>query len=354
MENKQLKAVYNGSEVIISSGFTMQSNYVLPVLTRMIDEKLINKAGAEVVQAILSFKHTEEMPYPTRETVAELLGKTVDYVKKALKSIKETGILAVVKSGRKSKYDFKPFFALLEKFIVEFKQKKNKEVKISDLLKMKAVKKEAKDFNWSEEYKDAEKEVVPTEDVQEEGASEASEPVVLPEELTKVMEVYGITSEGVQAVQNAYTAYSGKLEVAVFVEKIVASKDKKNFVNYFEKCITTAYVNGEQPSQAPVQQTGSSYANSFRTPVRTEKLPEWLEENKRVEEAKKNGTYVAPEKPKTTSELIEEATTHEELDVVEAEIQSWLKMIPNHIQGNEEMEMIKEKRKLIDAGQIAK
>src|SRR5690606_27041655 len=113
-ENKQLKAVYNGNETIINAGFTMQSNYVLPVLARMVKEKILLQSGMDVVQAILSFKHTEDNPFPSRETLALYLGKGIDYVKKALKSIKEAGILPTKKAGRKNTYDFKPFFALLE------------------------------------------------------------------------------------------------------------------------------------------------------------------------------------------------------------------------------------------------
>jgi hypothetical protein len=286
MENKQLKAVYNGSETIINAGFTMQSNFVVPVLNRMKLEELINDAGATVVQAILSFKHTEACPYPTTKTIASYLGTGEDYVKKALKSIRKSGILIIKKvinektgkESRNSKYDFAPFFALIEKFIVEFKHKKNIAVKIADLLKVKVQKKvkikkkETKDFSWSENY-DSETEVV-VEKVIEEVAEEVVVPV-LPEKLQKLLEANKVSEAGILAVETKYTAYAGEVDDKIFVQKILASVGKDNFISFFNKCIDNAYVNGEKPQETAPASKG--YAPKGKV-TRTELLPDWFDE----------------------------------------------------------------------------
>jgi hypothetical protein len=288
MQESRLNLVYNNSEVIINAGFTMQSNYIVPMLSRMIDEGIINYSAQTLVQTILSYKHTEENPFPSRDELARVLGKSVSYVKKGLKSITEAGILAIEKAGRKNTYSFKPFFALLEKFIIEYKQNKNYDVKIADLMNVKVQKKEAGSFEWSEEYA-GEKEIVPAEET-ESPVEEVVEEVVpvLPEEISKVTEVYGVDAEGIEAIEKAYTAYSGKLKDAVFIEKIIASVGKKGFVNYFNRCITTAYTNNEQPKQAPVQKGGyAPHHDMTRKPIRKEILPEWMDENYDAEEARK-------------------------------------------------------------------
>jgi hypothetical protein len=300
-EKTQLQKVYNNNERIINAGFMMQSNYILPVLSRMKGEGLINDAGATVVQAILSFKHTEENPFPTRETIAMYLGKGIDYVKKALKSIKKSGVLAIEKSGRKSTYNFKPFFALIEKFIVEFKEKKNFAVKITDLLKAKVQPKEEKDFSWSEEY-NSEKEVVaaePTEEVQEE-----VEEVVpsLPEGIAKVAEVYNVDTKGMEAIEKAYNAYSDKLHDNIFIEKITASVGKNGFANYFTKCITNAFINNEQPEQAAAPKSSNKGYN--RKVVREEQVPEWLNNESKKEETNNTDDFLR-EKEELERELAE-------------------------------------------------
>jgi hypothetical protein len=345
-ESNKLLAVYNGSEKIAANGFTMQSNYVLPVLARMVNEGLLLQSGADVIQAILTFKHTEENPFPSREGIALLLGKGVDYVKKALKSIKASGIIKIVKAGRKNTYDFKPFFALLEKFIVEFKEKKNHAVKIADLLKVKLQKKSEKDFSWSEEYTGEDQEIVP---VEEEVQEEEVLKVNLPKLISDTLKVYGIDSEGVQAVEQAYTLYAGKVDDKLFVEKIVASRGKKNFANYFTTCITSAYTTGEKPKVAAVQEPkNSKHPYTGKKPVRTEIVPDWLEKQMEAERLAKEEAE-KKEKEKTVEQKIEEATSVTQLEPIEAELQDWLNTIPEHIEANREMKLLQEKKAKLQA-----
>src|SRR5699024_8754092 len=183
----RLTMVYNNNEVITGAGFTMQSNYILPLLARMVDEGIINNSAQTVVQTILQYKHTEENPFPSRDEVARMLGRTVSYVKKALSSIKNAGILLIEKVGRKNTYNFKPFFDLLEKFIVEFKDNKNTDIKIADLLNINVQKEEEQDFSWSEDYKDTGKNIV-SEDVQEETVANQSQNHSLPQHILQVCE----------------------------------------------------------------------------------------------------------------------------------------------------------------------
>src|SRR5699024_664821 len=150
--NKRLQMVYNNNQVIMDAGYTMQSNYILPVLSRMVDEKIINISAQTVVQTILTYKHTEDNPFPSRDEIALRLGKSISYVKKALSSIYNAGILIAEKKekdARGNTYNFAPFFALVEKFIIEFKEKKNIAVKIKDLIDTHIVNKPVESFEWS-------------------------------------------------------------------------------------------------------------------------------------------------------------------------------------------------------------
>ncbi len=312
----QIEKVYNGNEIIATSGFTMQSNYILPLLNRMVNEKIIVQAAATLVQAILTYKHTEENPYPSREELARFLGVSVSYVKKGLASIKEAGILSIVKSGRKNTYSFKSFFTLLEKFIIEYKKKKNYGVKIAELLKIKVVKKETEEdqFQWAEEYA-GEKEIVPAAVPAEE--TEESE-TTLPEEINRVVEAYGISSEGVKAIQQSYAAYGDKLDKKVFIEKIVASLEKKDFVKYYNTCITSAFVAGEKPTiqRKPAVTGGKKF-------VREEAIPEWMQtkEDKPVQ--------------RTTAERISELTTLEQIEEERKQVQIVLNLSPDNKQALE-------------------
>lgn len=330
MKNHHIEKIYNGREIIINAGFTMQSNYIVPLLSRMVDEGLLNQAGYTLVQAILSYKHTEENPFPSREELARLLGKSLEYVKKGLKAIKQAGIILIEKVGRRNTYNFKPFFTLLEKFIIEFKEKKNYDVKISELLNIKVEKKvektEEKDFSWAEQYKDNQKEAVPSEPVQEvEPVKEEVKEVgsTLPEELKKVLTVHGVDSEGVKAVEIAYNEYKDKLEVAVFAEKIIASVGKKDFSSYFNVCITNAYINGEKPKQVYTQ---NEYTPNGRITIRKEAEPDWMKgffkerfgEEKETSSEEVNNEYktIEDEEVKNEYKTIEEVianSTMEEL-----------------------------------------
>lgn len=299
--NVQLNKLYNGNQTIVNSPYTMQSNLLVPMLARMVNEKLIPQKSMDVIQAILSFKHTESNPFPTYKTIARLLGKSEIYVRQAVAAIKKIGILGVKKGKEKlnNEYDFTPFFELLEKFIIKYNESKDGVIKVADLLKMKVVKKsEKKDFSWSEKYKDEEKEVVPTEPAEtvEDASEEAEEvpEVTLPDDINKVLTAYSVQPEGVQAVKNAYVAFSGKLVNEIFIEKIMASLDKKDFVNYFTKCITTAYTSNEQPKQQqPVQQPNTFKPAYSRNKAKSEVTPEWFEEDKAKEEAERQALIEA-------------------------------------------------------------
>lgn len=273
IKNKQLSAVYNGNETIINEGFTMSSRYIVPLLARMKDEKILNESACVVIQTIFSFKHTEANPYPTNETIAQLLGRTVDSVKKALKSIRKAGVLAIMKvidkktgkEKRNSMYDFKPFFTVLEKFIIEFKNQ-NYDVSISELMEMKVTKSESKkDFP---SIKPAQKKVVtqaPSETPQDAPQAIVSLPATtLPEAITNKLNALKIDSEGVQAVEVAYDKLGSELSTEMFLQKIGSSCLKKNFANYFTTCIENAYNSNEQ--LAPKSSGSRKTANSENTP----------------------------------------------------------------------------------------
>lgn len=260
----RLKMVYNDNQVIMDAGFTMQSNYILPVLSRMVDEGLLLVSGQTVIQAILSFKHTEDNPYPTRDTLARLLGKSVSYIRKALKSISDAGLLLYEKSGRNNTYNFKPFFSLLERFITEFRTKKNFTIKIKDLMLFTKGNKEEKDFSWTEDIKEEEVAEV-TEEVIEEEIVEVS----LPDKIVTVLKSNNICNEGIEAVTIKYTAYKDKLDEKLFMQKISASAGKKNFIAFFNTCIDNAYINDEKP----MEKTASNNQNNSG---KVEMIPEWF------------------------------------------------------------------------------
>ncbi|CDQ21695.1 hypothetical protein [Halobacillus karajensis] len=261
-----IQKVYNGKNTIIDAGFTMKSNYILPMLTRMVDEKIITRASKDVIQIILQYKHTEKAPFPSYDQIAEMLNKSNVWVKKAVQAIKKAGVLFVTNPKKVNTYDFSPLFELLEKFIVEFVHNENKSVKVLDLMKKKFVQpKKENDFSWTEEYKEDQQD---QEDVQE----EKPEPeVVLPTKIRKLIEVNGVSEEGIEAIKKSYASYSGELDDKIFMDKISVSSSKKNFVAYYKKCIDSAYVNGEQPTEEPEQQPAPKKQTES-----TEVIPTWF------------------------------------------------------------------------------
>jgi DNA-binding MarR family transcriptional regulator len=295
-ENKKLNLIYNNNSVIVSAGFTMKSNYIVPLLSRMVDEGLINKSAETVVQFILQYKHGAENPFPSRDEIARVLGKSVSYVKKALKSIKDAGILFIEKVGRKNTYNFKPFFALLEKFIVEIKEKHNYDVKISELLNVKVDKKEDQDFSWTENY-DSEKETASEETAEEkeEGKTEdQSEKVIptiekLPESIQKVIKLYNIDEKGIVAICEAYNTYGKELPEKVYIDKILCSVGKNSFENYFKACIVNASSNNEQSKQInqskqqPYTNHKYNYKPKQQKIIRKEPVPNWMQDQKKSE-----------------------------------------------------------------------
>lgn len=331
-ENKKIMEVYNNSEIITGAGYTMKSNYIVPMLSRMVDEGIINNSAETVVQLILQYKHGEENPFPSRNEIARVLGKSVSYVKKALKSIKDAGILAIEKAGRKNTYSFKPFFTLLEKFIVELKQNGNYEVKISDLLNVKVQKKEEHDFSWSENYT-GEKEIVaeePKKEVVDKGQPE--EVVVLPEKLTALLKSNEVDDEGINFVEKKYTAYKDALHVDVFAEKINASVGKTNFIKFFRTCIDNAYINNEQPKQVPSKNNYQN--NQSKQPTRKEIVPDWFEDRDK------------PKKRATMEELISRASV-EELAEYEKSSIALLELAPNNKSALQNKEWIEKRKEVL-------
>lgn len=288
--NNRLNMVYNGNETIMNAGFTMKSNFALPLLSRMVDEGLINHSASTVVQTILQYKHTEDNPFPSRDEIARLLGKSVSYVKKALNSIKDAGVLAIEKAGRNNTYSFKPFFSLLEKFIVEYKDNKNYKVKISELLNVSVQKKEEQDFSWSENYT-GEKEVIKDEEVSEFSVEEKEDDIQLPEEIMNTALHNEVNDTGMKAIEKAYNTYSGKIDDIIFMEKISYASYKDNFINYFNTCIANAYINKEQPKQKSSKQKG--YPNNNIKQTNKEVIPEWFEDKDKSKKYKSNPEKIA-------------------------------------------------------------
>lgn len=341
--NTKLKEVYNDSEIIAGSGFTMKSNYILPLVSRMIDEGIINNSAGTVVQMVLQYKHDKENPFPSREELARVLGKSVSYVKKALKSIKDAGILAIEKSGRSNTYSFKPFFALLEKFIVEMKQNKNFDVLISDLLNIKIQKKEEKeehDFSWSENYS-SEKEIVAEEKEEVKDDSEKpeeTEEIVLPEKLNTLLKANSVGKEGIEEVKNMYNAYKDRVHEDVFADKIIASVGKNNFSIYFNKCLNNAYRNSEQPKQV---QTKSNYQKQGKEEVQ----PDWFEKDysvKNTDEPKQKPKQLTEEEKIACASIVE-------LDEIEQHYDIMLGAMPNSINALEKKELIAKKREELNS-----
>jgi DNA-binding transcriptional ArsR family regulator len=308
VNNKQLMKVYNGNEVIAGAGFTMQSNYIVPLLTRMKNEGLISASGSTLIQTILSYKHTEENPYPSIELLMQVLDYSKSTVKKGLASIKDTGLVPVVKQGRKNTYDFTPFFELLTKFIEEFK-KKNFVVKVADLIKKKVVRKKS-ETDFSKLKKGEETVIIDTNEATEEEVIEEAVVPALPEKIEKVLLANKVSEQDQEAVAELYAIYSGDLDDRLFIQKIVTSAQKKNFIKFFSTCITNAYANNEQPQEAPVQSPYKSKGTS--KPTRTEMLPNWFDGE--------TGEVVEQVEIKTsTEELMFQANTLEELLAIESE-----------------------------------
>ncbi len=264
-ENKQLEKVYNGNQTIMNAGFTMVSNYIVPVLARMKAEKLITISAQNVMQTLLQFKHSEEAPYPSQKTIGELLGFSEEYAKKAVGVLRKAGILGTTLINKVNHYDLTPFFDLVEKFIFEFKHNGKRDIKIAELLEKDVdVQGKKHDFSWAKEY----------------NKEEVAE-VVLPESINNVVKLYNVDSEGIDAIEKAYAIYSEKVSDKLFCEKIIASSDKKNFKSFFNKCISNAYMNNEQPKEQAKPQTPSK-----------EVVPEWFDDRNKPVERKTNAeTY---------------------------------------------------------------
>jgi hypothetical protein len=304
----KLQLVYNNNETIISNGFTMTSNFITPLLHRMKNEKILNSIGFSLVQIILSHKHTSENPFPSVRVMSELLAVTEKNIKDGIKAIKEAGILAISKVGRKNTYDFTPFFELLEKFIVEYKSG-NKSVNVSDLMKKKVVRKKS-ETDFSTVKKGEETVII---DTNEETIEEVAEEVVhttLTDKIEKVLKANKVSEQDSQAVAELYEAYGEDLGETLFIEKIMVAGSKDNFLKFFKVCINNAFKNGEKPQEAPV--TASKTKSGTKAPIRTEKLPTWFdgEENK-----VKETTETVPD----IETAMFQATTLEELLAMESE-----------------------------------
>lgn len=342
IKNKQLHAVYNGNETIINSGFTMMSNYVVPVLNRLKVEGIITESALVVMQSIFSFKHTEANPYPTFSKIAKHLGYKEVTVKSAVASIKKAGILGVSKmvdkvtgrTLRNNEYDFTPFFNLVEKFIVEFVQNNNADVKISDLLGViiKKKKKSTKDFSSIEKVETEVTKTTPSETLQDAPQAIEEEPQpTLPDSILNAISACKIDAEGISAIETAYAMKM--LDDSVIISKIFASKESKKFASYFNVCIRKAIENKEKPEDTPApNNAGQPY---YKKSTREDIEPEWWEESQKKKEER-------PPEPKVIE--IHEMTMEQLLEK-EEDVDKRLNIIPDHVQSLADKELI-EARKL--------
>ena len=305
VENKKILEVYNNSEVIAGSGYTMKNNYIVPLVERMIAEKIIKRKAGTVLQIILQYKHGKDNPFPSQSEVAKLLGRSISYVKQAVSSIASAGLLKISKIGRSNSYNFQPFFDLLERFILEYKYNGNVGIKISELLNASVEKTEIQDFTWTNEYK-GEKESVKnvskkvnnpvTEEVEESN-------VILPESILNVCKLHKIDSKGMDAIESSYDIFGEELHDDIFIEKINVSAGKENFVHYYNSCIINASKNKEKPNQVatkPIQKKANRDSN--------EPVLDWFEDNKKQweEKDKANREEQSNQPVKSVSELLKE------------------------------------------------
>lgn len=272
LEKSRLGLVYNNNKEIMEAGFTMQSKYLLPLLSRLVDAKLISNFACNVIQTILTYKHTEEMPFPSYGEIARMLNKSEIYVKQAMALIKKSRILGVLKAGRKNVYDFNPLFSLLSKFIVEFKDNNNHSVSVVDLLASEPVVAPVEAVEPTPEPTPAPEEVPVEEPV-------VAEPVKkqLPDKIFNLLVSNNLTKDDIITVESKYSAYSSDLDDKIFIQKIMASVLKKDFVGYFSKCIDNAYVSGEKPKEEqPMKQ---QYKPAYKAkPGYVEQKPSWFGE----------------------------------------------------------------------------
>lgn len=328
IKNKTLHAVYNGNETITSYGFTMTSPYINHLLSRMRKEGLLTVLACEVVRDIFSHKFTEKNPYPTQETLARNFDVDAKSIRNAVASIKKAGIILITKvinpktgkESRNNQYDFTPFFELLEKFIIEVKEKGNFKVKIAELMNIVVEKKESKtDFSELPKVESkvtkVEEENAPSKSVQEDVQDVLEEEEVkLPSILLNTCKVLKLDDKGMKAVKDAYTIYGETVSETIFVQKLHSAHGKKNFESYYLKCVTNAHANNEQPASSPAPQN-SNRTNQYKNASgREDIVPEW---------------FGKKEEPKVDIEDRIAMMEMEELLKCEAKYDGVLELIPN-------------------------
>lgn len=93
------------SAAVDAQGFTAVPN----LLVRYQGDLNITDAEMSVLIAILSFKWTNAMPYPSASTIGEYIGKSVNSVRDKLRSLEDKGLIErIPRPGTSNEYNLTP------------------------------------------------------------------------------------------------------------------------------------------------------------------------------------------------------------------------------------------------------
>lgn len=93
------------SATVDAHGFTAVPN----LLVRYQGDLCITDAEMSVLLAILSFKWTDAMPYPSANTIGEYIGKSVNSVRDKLRSLEDKGLIErLPRPGTSNEYNLTP------------------------------------------------------------------------------------------------------------------------------------------------------------------------------------------------------------------------------------------------------
>jgi predicted transcriptional regulator len=125
--------IYNGYEALTNKDFIRVTNYIFPFLKRLNDEKIISLDRSMILSSILTFKTSQENPSVSISYLAKLFDVSEKAIKNAIRDLKESLLVRVVKKGRKNYYDLTPFLNALALFVEAFKA--GEDINIRQLVK---------------------------------------------------------------------------------------------------------------------------------------------------------------------------------------------------------------------------
>jgi predicted transcriptional regulator len=125
--------IYNGYEALTNKDFIRVTNYIFPFLKRLNDENIISLDRSMILSSILTFKTSKENPSVSISYLSKLFDVSEKAIKNAIRDLKESLLVRVIKKGRKNYYDLTPFLNALALFVEAFKA--GEDINIRQLVK---------------------------------------------------------------------------------------------------------------------------------------------------------------------------------------------------------------------------